>query len=98
MVDLVRLRELAERATPGPWTVEWFGNWGEYEIGCGVPDRFGQRRRVVSCGEPAEAEGIEAWDAGYIAAVSPEVLLGLLDRLEAAEHLAARAHHKGRGR
>lgn len=77
------MRDLLGVATPGPWTVEDFGNPDEFEIGHGNTDRFGWRPRVVSCGEPAEAMGISLSNALLIANARNH-LEALLDVAEAA--------------
>jgi hypothetical protein len=72
-----RLRELAERATPGPWELDGKGLWAHpkgagwacvvvpnYEYETGVTLKYEDR------------------DADYIAAASPDVVTALLDELE----------------
>ena len=83
-----RLRELALEATPGPWHVCDSPEWHEDAL----PDQVICAEEHVAValladewyededGEPASAD-----DAAYIAAASPDVLLGLLDRLAAVE-------------
>lgn len=73
-----RLRELAEKATQGPWETEYdnHGNGGFSEW-YNVGPKTG-RPRV------AEVHSGEA-NAAYIAAANPATILALLDRLEQAE-------------
>lgn len=74
--DIARLRELANAATPGPWTTEDrmapFGRFLETEV-CMV---------IASDVNVARSDRL---DAEYIAAVSPDVVLALLDGREALE-------------
>lgn len=63
--DLALLRDLAENATLGPWTLSR----------AGIVDNDGE--------EIGEAERLG--DASYIVAASPNVIIALIDRLEAAE-------------
>jgi hypothetical protein len=72
-----RLRELAKAATPGPWTAEPYV----------YADEDG-RGRVTSPSDSDDfnlVDSLAAADAKYIAAVSPDVVLELLDALEDAE-------------
>lgn len=73
MIDLKYLRELAEKASSGPWEAR--GEYSYYPDGldwevCGItgPKQFG--------------ECFEIKDAVYIAAMSPDVVLKLLDNLD----------------
>lgn len=65
------LRKLAEAATPGPWMVDYQSSYptGEMVV-------------TENSGEIAFAQ---KRTAAYIAAVSPEVVLALLDRIEKLE-------------
>ena len=66
--DMAELRRLAESATPGPWEA--------YDRGVGWEVWFD--------GAPLNSafrETFPAYDAAYIAAASPDVVLSLLDRL-----------------
>ena len=71
--ELDQLRALAQAATPGPWRVEAQGHASQ-----GVA-------RVNNL-EVAPPDSVElahcATDAAYIAAVSPDVVLALLDEVE----------------
>lgn len=90
--ERARLRALAEKATPGPWvterdrpppdrpeiaTVAWVAEWC---VGVPTPGYPGGDYRNIDYGENGA-------DAKYLAALSPDVVLRLLDdveRLEAA--------------
>ena len=71
--ELNQLRDLAQAATPGPWRVEAQGH-AEQEVA-----------RVNNL-EVAPPDSVElahcATDAAYIAAVSPDVVLGLIDEVD----------------
>lgn len=75
-IDRGALRALAAAATPGPWRYD------------GGPDR---RARESARGDTVAEAWISVADARYIAAVSPGVLLALLDALDAAERALAQA-------
>ena len=88
--DLAELRRLAEAATPGPWEsdgLEVCQHWSlpepwhavvNAEISCG-PYCYGGSVR------PIERDA----DAAYIAALSPAVVLALLDAAAERDELAA---------
>ena len=72
-LDLKKLREVAEAATPGPWvngvdTVYYEGCVTLATSRVGTDPKFFRK------------------DAAYIAALNPQTALALLDRLEALEH------------
>lgn len=71
--ELNQLRALAQDATPGPWHVEAYGH-------------SAQRVARVNRLEVAPSDSAElahcATDAAYIAAVSPDVVLGLIDEVD----------------
>lgn len=70
------LRKLAEAATPGPWHITDTGDahW-EREIRSG--DRLGSSQVAWCGGRMGQAQK----DAAFIAAASPDVVLGLLDEV-----------------
>lgn len=73
----LRLKKLAEAATPGPW---------EHEEKCSLHDAPTVRANgfyVASCCTSEDGEGIK--DAAFIAAANPEVVLGLIARIEELE-------------
>lgn len=73
--EIAALRALAEKATPGQWTV----GASSHEID--VPDGEDGLFSVATAELPE--------DAAFIAAASPSVVIALLDALEAAESRAA---------
>lgn len=80
MSDIERLREIAAKATPGPWRKSLFeGDDGTPHIG-----DFGWTVYGCPAGETEDSEQGRA-DADYIAEADPSTVLALLDRLEAAE-------------
>jgi hypothetical protein len=77
VIDRDELRAKAEAATPGPWLAK------DYMYSGRVEDRV----RVTSPSDSDEfnlAEGVLREDAEYIAAVSPDVVLALLDERAAS--------------
>lgn len=74
VMDIEQLRELAQAATPGPWTK------GTYESEYAEAfERFGVHG-------PDGTQIVAVWensaDADYITAINPVVLLALLDMVE----------------
>jgi hypothetical protein len=71
--ELNQLRDLAQAATPGPWRV--CARWG-------APQEVARVNNL----EVAPPDSVElshcATDAAYIAALSPDVVLGLIDEAE----------------
>lgn len=85
-IDLVKLRELCDAATPGPW---------EYD----APENMICDSGLMLIAQPRSTElGKEARDANgpYIAAANPVTLRALLDRLERAESELASARQVGK--
>jgi len=79
MGDPKQLRALAEAATPGPWSAS-ISRQTQPHAPC-VQSSDGVQVCHLRRHYPSEADT----DARYIAAISPDVVLALLDRLEAAE-------------
>lgn len=74
--DVTELRRLAEAATPGPWDFHRPHHaYRAYSIEQVMPE--GHLGEAVAVTEEGAVEG----NAAYIAAASPDVVLGLLDRL-----------------
>ena len=74
--DVAELRRLAEAATPGPWDFHRpHPAYRAYSIEQVMPE--GHLGEAVAVTE----EGAVEDNAAYIAAASPDVVLGLLDRL-----------------
>ena len=69
-IDTAQLRALAEKATPGPWTIE-LGEDGD-EFSCYI---FGQ----IPSGSTIVAFVEHEDEAKYIAAADPATILSLLD-------------------
>ena len=78
--ERARLRELAERATAGPWDAHRpHPAYRQYVVDRVMPE--GHLGETVATTEDVQASE----NAEYIAAVSPDVVLGILDALNAAE-------------
>lgn len=95
-IDRDRLRELAENATPGPWTVEHGSDWGL--DGRQVPQSSVSRAdRVAITWDDHGGEVFVPADAEFIAAARTAVpaLLDMLDQAEARIQAVrdALAHH-----
>lgn len=90
MTDRTELRRLAEAATPGPWRKRWYGSGGyEGREGVTVVTNTG----TVNCDEIAylgrgdhdEDTAHRSRNGAFIAAASPDVVLGLLDEIDHAD-------------
>lgn len=96
MTDIRKLRELAEKATKGPW-------WHRYK------DKSGDDTVVTYEGELARAVAVTQWGCGccsdvpdeeqigtaaFIAAANPSAITALLDRLERAEDLLVQCQER----
>lgn len=73
-IDTTKLRELAMKATPGPW----YSNWPEER--CAWKDIGHSRHPVAYTGDCFD----DAPNAEYIAATNPATVLALLDALDDA--------------
>lgn len=107
MIDqaaIKRLRKLALAATPGPWRA-WLDETEE-QWRVVLPDSNEMNYAAVAERTPQDERGTDLHyeqgpDAAYIAAVSPDVVLGLLDALEGyrntatleEQRMVARAEH-----
>jgi replication-associated recombination protein RarA len=76
VIDRDELRAKAEAATPGPW---WTG----------MHDGFSHTVEGPEADSHPVAQRLIRPDAEYIAAASPDVVLDLLDALDAAERAAS---------
>lgn len=98
--DLNKLRELAEAATPGPWTNTPAHSIGfkspmpdfhKAHIHVGPRDNYGNALACAIMGGPgatgSSAAEVDA-NAAFIAAFNPATALSLLSRLQAAEERA----------
>lgn len=81
--ELDQLRDLARAATPGPWRVEARGH---------APQEVARVNNL----EVAPPDSVElshcATDAAYIAAASPDVVLGLIDEVAGLRLLLREAY------
>ena len=80
MIDLKELRGLAEKATQGKWIAYQQGNSVPSHCVKSRGKEFGAGLKNV-CGSISPKTG----NADYISAVQPDIMIELLDRLEAAE-------------
>ncbi|MDW3573947.1 ead/Ea22-like family protein [Enterobacter asburiae] len=76
-IDKQALRNLARRATPGPWTMEHENIW-YYENG------FTKHLAYFCQGDDVD-DSQDDVNTRYVAAADPATVLALLDELEAAE-------------
>jgi hypothetical protein len=75
--DRARLRQLAEAATPGPW---YYDGRDIFTTQTRVDSIASGHRLVIPLPETwHESQAVNKADATYIAAVSPDVVLALLD-------------------
>jgi hypothetical protein len=76
-LDVERLRELALAATPGPWRWEGDAYGGDVFAG-----EAGEYQGFIAVDHEGIGNAVRSGaDAAYIAAIDPQTLLGLLDRL-----------------
>jgi hypothetical protein len=91
MTDITdRLRAAAHAATPGPWRTGWRkpdGKWlDEVSIICTVDGAV-----QIAGPDDYDSGGVDyPWNAAYIAAASPDVILALLDELDTLRDEAER--------
>ncbi|WP_220708763.1 ead/Ea22-like family protein [Citrobacter freundii] len=75
------LRQLAEKATPGPWEMEHENIW--------FRDTEGYTKHLMYAYQGDDVDDQQDYDnTAYIAAFNPKVVLALLDELEAAQSYA----------
>ncbi|MFI5439133.1 ead/Ea22-like family protein [Pseudomonas aeruginosa] len=96
MTDLTKLKELAERATPGPWSAAW-----EEGDDTAWPNLF----PVIQAGNGEVVIGNEGFytdleqdkaNATFCAAANPKAILALLDQIDGlSEELSACTEHPG---
>ena len=101
-----KLRQLAQAATPGPWTLEYDSDTGEYGENYGEwPNALNGPKSQTEWLDPKAQEKYghqvneisdmcEA-DAEFIAAANPTVVLALLDELRGAKAKLADAWEDG---
>ena len=76
------LRQLAEKATPGPWEMEHENIW--------FRDTEGYTKHLMYAYQGDDVDDQQDYDnTAYIAAFNPKVVLALLDELEDAENRIA---------
>ena len=82
-----QLRELAEKATPGPWWIDSHGHrmsaGGGSETGFIASEKRGEAKRHPETGNLSHWPN--DWDASFIAAANPATVLTLLDAYEALQ-------------
>lgn len=104
MTSLTELRELADKATPGPWAVDdsdpsdvivrtaldlrWVANIGNWSRQLPLPPAADNDRL-------RQVYEVDIRDARYIAACSPEVVKALVAVAEAAEEYLAYGYPRG---
>jgi hypothetical protein len=90
---LSRLRGLAEKATPGPWTVHIAGQRGYYTIE--IPESADHERKHMD--EPTDGHSVTGPMRDYIAALDPQTVLAMIDCIAAADAMRERsvAEHDG---
>lgn len=84
-MDIAKLKELAEAATPGPWTINEKDPDVLYEIEIGANAQGGYIEQKPYY--PMAPELVE--DARFIAAANPAAVLELIEQLEFAEGMLA---------
>lgn len=82
-----QLRELAEKATPGPWWIDSHGHRmsadGGLETVFIASEKMGEAKRHPETGNLSHWPN--DWDASFIAAANPATILTLLDENEALQ-------------
>ncbi len=83
MTDTTKLRELAQKATPGPWET-CYCDEGEYEI---IDTEFDEDDchtgyNIVTNSDDGTGPKMKECDANFIAAANPATVLALLDELQ----------------
>jgi len=103
MNDLNKLKELAGKATPGPWAMAI--DWERAAVYSTSKDAYPEGKRVVCSGNQnnkgrynAESWSGSDWsDAAFIAAANPATVIGLIEQLEAAQRRIAEVEARLRG-
>ena len=82
-IDTTKLRELAQKATPGPWTYFPYPKYKEHHVSLPI-DGSGMTMPLFpdGCQTSRQRE-----DAEYIAAANPSTVLALLDKLDGTESM-----------
>ena len=85
MIDTTKLRELAQKATPGPWE---YSSWdiNSFAIVVGFDSPGSTTGEMIVYPDASDEEGYGGVkllnDAEYIAAANPDTMLQLLDALD----------------
>lgn len=82
------LRDLAAHAEPGPWKVTHAGNM-HYGVSTDTGRSYDLTIAYARCEWDGFGNGSTRSNAEYIAALSPEVVVGLLDEIERLQGLLA---------
>lgn len=88
-IDTVRLKVLAEKASKGPWRLEWDGQdlvlmpGGRTDATNGIT----QWLYAIAPWRDSDKAECDTADPDYIAAANPATVIALLDRLDTAESL-----------
>jgi hypothetical protein len=79
MIDIAALRAAAKKASPGPWVAHFHGVTTPGALASGL-----RRSTICEVSCTVGKTELETLNAIHIAACSPEVILALLDVVEAA--------------
>jgi len=95
-IDTQRLRELAQKATPGPWKAGCLASWNADGVSCRFvyrgKDESVQTRVRIKGGEGVNGSVFDCdADAEYIAAANPATVLALLDEIDRLRTIEAAA-------
>jgi hypothetical protein len=85
-MTLQHLKELAEKATKGPWSQVLFTSDGSNDP---MPQVVSKKEILVHCewlGSDRDNENIR--NASYVAALSPEIILALVNAVEAFKKIS----------
>ena len=103
-IDTQRLRELAQKATPGPWKAGCLASWNADGVSCRFVyrgnDESVQTRVRIKGGEGVNGSVFDCdADAEYIAAANPATVLALLDEIDRLRTIEdARTHAESAAR
>lgn len=90
-IDTKNLRVLAEAATPGPWAYGTFHRLLVVPVVNGLPDKHDAIADLGAGAIPWKDAEREYQNAAFIAACSPDIVIGLVDALERKDGLLKRA-------
>ena len=97
-IDTQRLRELAQKATPGPWKAGCLASWNADGVSCRFvyrgKDESVQTRVRIKGGEGVNGSVFDCdADAEYIAAANPATVLAPLDEIDRLRTIEAAARN-----